>query len=71
MARKGNAKLNAAAIRIGRTVGRADRGAREIGEKAQSTIDDLRRGLAELTKTADQLARDLKKAEKRLRRALR
>lgn len=71
MARKGNRKLNTTAARIGTAIGRADRRARDVAKSVQAARDELRREFIELTKTADQLARDLKKAKKRLRRAFR
>lgn len=70
MARHRNKKLNAAAVRIGSTIGKADRRARTIVNSVQSARKELRRDLAELSKTADQLSRDLKRANKRLRHAL-
>ncbi len=70
MARHGNEKLTAAAIRIGSAVGKAKRRARNIARDARWAQGELRHELLDLTRTADRLARDLKKANKRLRRAL-
>lgn len=70
MARHKNARLNAAAVRIGSTVGKADRHARTIVKRAQKARKEIREELVELSKMADRLSRDLKKANKRLRHAL-
>lgn len=70
MARHRNKKLNAAAIRIGSTMGKADRRARSIVSKVRSARKELRHDMMELSRTADRLSRDLKKANKRLRHAL-
>ena len=71
MARKGNSKLNATAVRIGTALGRANRGAREMAKNARSSADELRRDLMDLTEAADRLARDLKKTSAQLKKALR
>ncbi len=71
MARYKNERLTSAAVRIGTAVGRADRRVREAASAAQSVRKQLRDELEGLTKTADRLARDLKKTRKRLQRALR
>jgi hypothetical protein len=71
MARYQNQRLTSAAVRIGTAVGRADRRARNMAKRAESVQKQLHDQLVELTKTADRLARDLKKARKRLQRALR
>jgi hypothetical protein len=61
------AKLEAAAVKIGTTVGRAERTARKVGKAAQAA----RAELIELRKHVQALARELKKSSKRLKRALR
>ena len=71
MARYKNERLTSAAVKIGTAVGKADRRVREAASLAQSARKQLREELEELTKTADRLARDLKKTRKRLQRALR
>jgi hypothetical protein len=71
MARKGNPKLNSTAVRIGTAIGRADRSARKIGKNVQTAREEMRHELVELTMTADRLARELKKANRRFRRAFR
>jgi hypothetical protein len=71
MARYKNERLTSAAVRIGTAVGRADRRARTMVRKAESAQKQLHEQLVELTKTADRLARDLRKARKRLQHALR
>lgn len=70
MARHKNKKLTVAAVRVGSAVGKANRRARRIVRKARTAKKELHAELVELTKTADRLARDLKRANKRLRRAL-
>ena len=60
MARYKNKKLTSAAVTIGTAVGRADRRVRQAANAARSAREQLRDELAELTKTADRLARDLK-----------
>ncbi len=71
MARRQNAKLNSAAVRIGTAMGRADRKARNIASSARTTREQLRQDLLELTKSAERLAHDLKKANQRMREAFR
>lgn len=71
MARKRNTRLTAAAVKIGTVAGRADRRSREVAKSIKAVKENVRRELRDLTKTADRLARDLHKANKRLRRALR
>ena len=70
MARHVNEKLTAAAVKIGTAVGKADRRARSIAKTTRLARGELREELIDLTKTADRLAHDLKKANRRLRRAL-
>jgi hypothetical protein len=70
MARQRNKKLTAAAVRIGSTMGKADRRARSIVNRVRSARKELRHDLLELSKTADRLSRDLKRANKQLRHAL-
>jgi hypothetical protein len=70
MARKKKTKLNSAAVRIGSTVGKAHRQTRNIVKRAQLARKEVREELIELSKMADRLSRDLKKTNKRLRRAL-
>ena len=60
-------KLTAAAVKIGTTLGRADRTARAVGEAAKVAGEQL----AELTKQVEGLARELKRTRDRLKRALR
>ncbi|HVB98907.1 MAG TPA: hypothetical protein VNJ12_06185 [Candidatus Dormibacteraeota bacterium] len=71
MARKENARLNSAAVRIGTAMGRANRRARNVAGSVQTAREELRQDLLELTKTADRFARDLRKANKRMREAFR
>jgi hypothetical protein len=71
MARYKNERLTSAAVRIGTAVGRVDRRARTVVRRAEATQKQLHEQLVELTKTADRLARDLRKAKKRLQHALR
>ncbi len=61
------AKLKAAAVRIGTTVGRAERTARKVGK----AVHAVREELTQLRKQVEVLGRELKKSSKRLRRALR
>lgn len=65
MARK--TRLTKAAVKIGTTVGRAERTARAVGRAAEVTRDEIR----ELTEKIEALARELKQATKRLKRSLR
>ena len=65
MARK--TKLKAAAVKIGATVGRAERTVHKVGKAAQIAREEL----AELTKQIRALGRELKKTSKRMRRAVR
>jgi len=65
MARK--TKLKAAAVKIGVTVGRAERTVRKVGKAAQIAREEL----AELTKQIKALGRELKKTSRRVRRAVR
>lgn len=65
MARK--TKLKAAAVKIGATVGRAERTAHKVGKAAKIAREEL----AELTKQIRALGRELKKTGKRVRRAVR
>ena len=55
-----------AAVKIGRAVGRADRKARKMAKAA----DVAREEIAELSKQVEQLGRDIKKASRRVKRAL-
>lgn len=71
MARNRNPKLDSAAVRIGTALGRADRSARGLAKHARVSADELRVDLLELTKAADRLAQDLRKASKRLKEVLR
>ncbi len=61
------AKLQAAAVKIGTTVGRAERTARKVGKAAQAAREEL----TQLRKHVQALARELKKSSMRLKRALR
>lgn len=70
MARHKNGKLTAAAVTIGSTMGKVDRQARGAARKAQAARKEMREQLIELSKLADRLSRDLKKANKRLRHAI-
>ena len=60
-------KLTAAAVKIGTAVGRADRTARKVARAAQVAREEL----TALSKRVEALARDLKKARNRVRKALR
>ena len=71
MARYKNERLTSAAVKIGTAMGRADRRVRQAAKAAQSARKQLHEELEDLTKTADRLARDLKKTRKRLQHALR
>lgn len=71
MARKRNGKLNRAAVKIGTTLGKADRGAHTMAQNARNAADELRRDLMDLTEAADRLARDLRKTSARLKKSLR
>jgi seryl-tRNA synthetase len=62
----GNAKLNAAAKKIGAAAGRADRKAHKVAAAAKVA----RKELTALNKRLDVLARDLKRATKRVQAAL-
>jgi hypothetical protein len=61
------AKLETAAVKIGTTVGRAERTARKVGKAAHAAREELN----QLRKHVQALARELKKSSMRLRRALR
>ena len=65
MAKK--SKLTKAAVTIGTAMGRADRTARQVAKAAQVAREEI----AELTKQVAALARDVKKASKRLKQAMR
>lgn len=71
MAGRQSAKLHSAAVRIGSAMGRADRRARNVASSAQAARKELRRDLLELSKSAERLARNLRKANQRMREALR
>ena len=60
-------QLQAAAVKIGAALGRADRTARTVGKAVQVAREEL----SELTKQVEALARELKKTRKRLKRAIR
>jgi hypothetical protein len=60
-------KLTAAAVKIGTAAGRADR----TDHKAARAVLAAKEELAELSKRAEELARDLKDAGKRLKQAIR
>jgi hypothetical protein len=70
MPRYKNKKLTAAAKRIGTVVGRAEGRARKVGKKAKVARKEVEKEIRQLTKSVDRLARELKSAGKRLRRAL-
>jgi F0F1-type ATP synthase membrane subunit b/b' len=71
MARNRDEKLKSAAVKIGTALGRADRSARGIAKNVRVSANELSEDLLELTKAADRLAQDLRKASKRLREVLR
>ncbi|HUL16737.1 MAG TPA: hypothetical protein VLV88_12120 [Terriglobales bacterium] len=60
-------RLAVTAEKIGAAAGKADRRARKVSEAAKVAREEL----AGLTKRVESLARDLKKATKRVHRALR
>ncbi len=70
MARHKNEKLTAAAVKIGSTVGKVERHARGVATKTESARRELREQLIDLSRMADRLSRDLKRANKRLRQAI-
>jgi prefoldin subunit 5 len=60
-------RLTVAAEKVGSAAGRANRTARKVAKAAQVAREEL----AELTERIEALAGDLKKASKRVRKALR
>jgi hypothetical protein len=62
-----NTRLTRAAVKIGTAAGRADRTAHRVADAAKAAADEL----LVMRKRVEALARDLKKARKRVQRALR
>lgn len=62
-----NPGLKKAAVKIGAAVGRAEGTARNLGKAARVAREEL----TQLTKRFEELTRDLKRASKRLKGALR
>ena len=60
-------RLTKAAVKIGTAVGRADRTAHKMARAAMVAREEI----ADLSKQVEKLAGDLKKASKRVKRALR